>query len=210
MAYCNLLPTKENLVRRIVIEDPLCDRCKCVNESTLHALWSCSELDVVLEDLTSWNCRRTTSFINFKELLSWLIKNQKHLEIFSVTTWSIWTQQNQVRLHKPSFSPHLITPLAKERLHEFKVVNPSPSSTQNVSSSTRNRWLPPVQGMVKINCDGANFSKENKTGIGVVIRDSRGLVLGSLFKQVPQAYRGNGCFSSPIVRSSPGFPSCNH
>ena len=45
-----------------------------------------------------------------------------------------------------------------------------------------------MQGMVKINCDGAIFSKENKTRIGVVIRDNRGLVLGSLSKQVPQAY----------------------
>lgn len=150
-AFCNLLPTKENLVCRIVIEDPFCDCCKCVNESTLHALWPCSELDVVWVDLTLWNCCRTTSFIDFKELLSWLIKNQEHLEIFSITTWSTWTQKNQVRLHKPSFSPHLITPLAKGRLHEFKVVNPSPSSTRNASSSTRNRWLHRMQGMVKTN-----------------------------------------------------------
>ena len=78
--------------------------------------------------------------------------------------------------------------MAKERLDEFEAVNPSPPSTRNASSLTRNQWLPPMQGMVKINCDGAIFSKENKTRIGVVIRDNRGLVLGSLSKQAPQAY----------------------
>ena len=42
--------------------------------------------------------------------------------------------------------------------------------------------------MVKINCDGARFIKENRESIGVVIRDSEGMVLGSLSKQIPQAY----------------------
>ncbi|KAK9990612.1 hypothetical protein SO802_025597 [Lithocarpus litseifolius] len=42
--------------------------------------------------------------------------------------------------------------------------------------------------MVKINCDGARFTKENRAGIGVVIRNSEGLVLGSLSKQIYQAY----------------------
>ena len=42
--------------------------------------------------------------------------------------------------------------------------------------------------MVKINCDRARFTTENRAGIGVVIRDSEGMVLGSLSKQIPQAY----------------------
>ena len=88
----NSLPTKENLVRRTIIENPLCDCCSCANELGLHALWSCGELYLVWEDLTLWSCRNTISFITFKELLSWLIKHQHHLELFSVTAWSIWTQ----------------------------------------------------------------------------------------------------------------------
>jgi len=42
--------------------------------------------------------------------------------------------------------------------------------------------------LVKINFDGALFSKENKLGIGVVIRDENGLVLGSCTKRLSQAY----------------------
>ena len=42
--------------------------------------------------------------------------------------------------------------------------------------------------LVKINFDGALFSKENKLGIGVVIRDENGLVLGSYTKRLSQAY----------------------
>ena len=43
----NSLPTKENLVRQTIIESSTCDCWKQVPELALHALWSCSELDVI-------------------------------------------------------------------------------------------------------------------------------------------------------------------
>ena len=138
----NSLPTKENLVRRPIIENPLCDRCSCANKSTMHTLWLCGELDVVWEDLSLWSCRNTLNFITFKGLLSWLIKHQHHVELFSVTTWSIWTQRNQVRLNKPSCSPHLISSLAKEWLQEFLALNPHPPSHQT-ALPLRQKWKPP-------------------------------------------------------------------
>lgn len=51
-ACCNSLPTKENLVCRTIIDNPICDQCKQVPESSLHALWSCGELDVMWDDDT--------------------------------------------------------------------------------------------------------------------------------------------------------------
>nr|XP_023919081.1 uncharacterized protein LOC112030645 [Quercus suber] len=169
----NSLPTKENLVRRTVIDNPLCDRCSGAHESALHAVWSCAELDVVWEDVTLWSCRGSLTFFTFKELLSWLIKNQQHVELFSVTAWTIWNQRNQVRLNKPSCSSHQISQLAKERLQEFMAVNALPHSSQT-GPPTVQKWKPPEQ--------------ENSAGVGVVIRNSEGLVLGSLSKLVPLAY----------------------
>jgi len=43
------MPTKEALVRRTIIDDPLCDHCHEAQESPLHALWLCKELDTVWE-----------------------------------------------------------------------------------------------------------------------------------------------------------------
>ena len=40
----------------------------------------------------------------------------------------------------------------------------------------------------KVNFDGAIFSKENKSSVGVVVRDENGLVLGSCTKRLAHAY----------------------
>ncbi|XP_075651804.1 uncharacterized protein LOC142622240 [Castanea sativa] len=48
------------------------------------------------------------------------------------------------------------------------------------------RWKPPPSDYFKINFDGATFPKEKKYGIGVVIRDNRGLVIASCSKVVHQ------------------------
>ena len=184
----NSLPTKENLVRHTIIDNPICDRFKQIPESSLHALWSCGELDVVWEDDSQWQCRRTRTFVDFEELLSWLITNQQDLELFSTSTWLIWTQSNQVCLNKPSISSHLLAATAKELVAEFAQTIPLPPYPRLAANSTQTRWRPPTQGMVKINCDGATFRDQKKYGIDVVIREDNGMVLASMSKQLPQLY----------------------
>ncbi|KAL4626029.1 hypothetical protein ACB092_05G065900 [Castanea dentata] len=159
--------------------------CKSVSESALHALWTCQELDVVWENEDLWLCRWNNVFMDFKELLSWLVKHQQNVELFFITTWSMWTQRNQVRLNQPSCSSHLLASMAKERLEEFLAVQPPPRTRPMV---IRSQWQPPSLGLVKINFDGAVFSKENKSGIGVVISDDYGLVMALLAKQLPRVH----------------------
>ena len=43
--------------------------------------------------------------------------------------------------------------------------------------------------MVKINFDGAVFTKEKKAGVGVVVRDAKDLVLASCTKVMHQPYK---------------------
>ena len=185
---CNFLPTKENLMCRTIIDNPICDQCKQVPESSLHALWSCGELDVVWEDDSQWQCRRNRTFVDFKELLLWLITNQQDLELFSTSTWLIWTQRNQIHLNKPSINSHLLAATAKELVAEFAQTVPLPPYPCLAANSAQTRWHPPTQGMVKINCDGATFRDKKKSSVSVVIRDDNGMVLASMSKQLPQLY----------------------
>lgn len=82
--WCSL-PTKDNLQCRTIFNNAVCDKCKLVPESAIHTLWSCTELDVVWEDVSLWSHQQASNFSDFKELLSWLISTQHHLELFSVT-----------------------------------------------------------------------------------------------------------------------------
>ena len=59
---------------------------------------------------------------------------------------------------------------------------------QSRPSQPRTYWRPPTDDFAKVNFDGAIFSNVNKLGIGVVIRNSNGLVLDSVSQQLSQAY----------------------
>ena len=159
---------------------------KLIIESALHAFWTWSKLDVVWEEEPFRRCRRRHTFMDFKELLSWLITNDHNLELFSTSVWLIWTKRNQVRLSQPNISVHQIPSSAKERVAELKLTEPAPSITWPDLTSFRAKWHPPNSDMVKINCNGATFKEQKKSGIGVVIRDNNGLVMTSMSKLLPQ------------------------
>ena len=52
-----------------------------------------------------------------------------------------------------------------------------------------NRWQAPQAVFVKVNFDGAVFGELNKSGVGVVIRDNNGTILGSCSEKLSQAYK---------------------
>lgn len=163
-AYKNSLPTKENLVRQTIVENPTCDRYKHEPESALHALWNCSELDVVWEEEPFQHCRRRQTFVDFKELLSWLITKDHNLELFATLVWLIWTQRNQVCFSQPNLSVHQISLSAKEHVAEFVVTQPARSITRPNLTLFRTNWRPPIPEVVKINCDEAIFKEQKKIG----------------------------------------------
>ena len=102
----NALPTKASLVHRTIINDPLCDHCHEAYETPVHALWDCKELDTIWVGWELSQLRQDANFPDFKELLSWLLQQHDKVEVFAMTTWLIWTQRNQVRLHLAAASLH--------------------------------------------------------------------------------------------------------
>ena len=89
-----------------ITKEDLCVRCRAATENSLHALWLCSELDLVWVEPELWSFRREVQFLTFKELLSWIIKHTQLLELFTVTVWSIWNQRNRVRLNQLANAIH--------------------------------------------------------------------------------------------------------
>ena len=46
-------------------------------------------------------------------------------------------------------------------------------------------WSPPDQNQYKANFDGAVFKRTNSAGLGVIIRDNKGAVIGALAMRIP-------------------------
>ncbi|XP_075655226.1 uncharacterized protein LOC142625459 [Castanea sativa] len=187
----NSLPTKQNLVRRTIIQNPSCDRCslqaKDTAEDTLHALWSCTSLNEVWVG-DRWNFRSRFRFADFKELCKWVLENGKPLKLFAIQVWSIWNQRNKLRLNQPCCLTKELQKMAEDswteiRRHNLKLNRFSSSPTHQIL------WTAPTLDSYKINYDGALSTTDNKCGIGIVVRDCHGEVIASLIQQLDQAYQ---------------------
>ena len=69
----DVLPTKQALMRRKILEDLIYERCKMVVKDSTPALWSWPELDVMWADQEMWGFRGEIDFTCVKELLSRII-----------------------------------------------------------------------------------------------------------------------------------------
>ena len=138
------IPTKINLRRRSIAVSPLCDRCTIEEENCLHALWSCRELDQVWSDSSGWGHWSTSDYVDFRELLSWILENHSQPELFAMTVWTIWNQRNQIRHHVLSCITDQIAQVALEKLNEFHSVLPQPLPALPQSKVV---WKPPPSGI---------------------------------------------------------------
>ena len=98
-----------------------------------------------------------------------------------MVTGLIWYHRNRVRLHQPTDQITRIVPRAQELLTEFTNEQDRPPVGLIVSKdSVVIKWQPPAEGRYKENYDGAIFRSTNEAGLGVIVRDARGAVMGSI------------------------------
>nr|XP_023899808.1 uncharacterized protein LOC112011691 [Quercus suber] len=71
---------------------------------------------------------------------------------------------------------------AYQSLQEFRSAQPRKPIA---ATPAQVRWQPPPVDRVKINFDGAVFKNKDRVGIGMVVRDSQGMVMASLSQIIP-------------------------
>ena len=90
------------------------------------------------------------AFMDFKELLSWMIRSKQNKKSFSVMFWILGTHRNQVRTNQPCCIPNWLVNVAKKILPEFQAVQQFP---QPQSTPIRVHWRAPILDMVKVNLE---------------------------------------------------------
>uniref|UniRef100_A0A2N9HFF2 Dihydrolipoamide acetyltransferase component of pyruvate dehydrogenase complex n=1 Tax=Fagus sylvatica TaxID=28930 RepID=A0A2N9HFF2_FAGSY len=165
-ASCEALTTKLNLHKRRIPVDPICEICGELNENAIHALWSCKHLQLVWEKEAWLQSIRSTPFVDFADLLTKVLHHGRDSEpeIFITLCWALWQRRNKIRLHQEVDPINQQTPITTSLGSEM-------DATENAQ----------VQSQLY---DGAVFKETNAAGIGIIVRDSSGLVIASLVQKV--------------------------
>ena len=118
-AGLDALPTQANLVKRMVLCDPVCPNCGLGQESVLHALWSCSALSEVWATHSAWLTRQTRYCSNFLDIIQACQSRSNLFDLFAIITSLIWAHRNRLRVGKTAVPLQRINSLACDTLQEF-------------------------------------------------------------------------------------------
>ncbi|XP_035546735.1 uncharacterized protein LOC118348703 [Juglans regia] len=181
-ACSEVLPTMANLKRRKVIKDSSCLICKKEHETSGHALWGCSGAQDVWSQgpiKVQKSSSQSDLFFNiWAELIGKL--DSEELNEAAITLRLIWARRNDV-LHGKAFKhPREIIAQARTELtlHNETMQKMVGDNSENMTRVLE--WTKPAAGCLKVNWDVAVQMRMGRIGIGVIIRDHHGLVIGAL------------------------------
>ena len=117
-----------------------------------------------------------------QELINLVGQWAKSLELFGVVAWIIWNQRNKLRLNERCLPSKIFLEVARAYLSDFQSKFQKTKVQQPKGSM---KWRPPRDGMYKTNYDGTIFAESEEAGIGVIIRDIKGLVIAALAEKIP-------------------------
>ena len=127
------------------------------------------------------------NFTNFQATLGCtafldIIQRAQHdlscFDLSAMTVSMIWLSRNKMRGGEDSYPLNRVSSMAFDSLQEFQQLHPTHSRIPRIAWSVH--WHPPAPGLVKVNFDGAFFSRENIVGLGIIIQNDQGLVMTAL------------------------------
>ena len=186
-ACVNGLPTRMNMVTRGIDVDASCPLCGKEGESTKHAILYCKK---ICDVWWFWQSCPINLLAETNDVVNVALRIMEagtchDLEIFFVTAWSIWYNRNRVA-HEAQGSPSIhIWGTAQRALNDYNVATVVKLLRQQPPEVG---WNAPPSGLHKINVDGATSEDGRPSGVGVVIRDCRGMVVAASAKVLPAQY----------------------
>ncbi|KAF7838995.1 uncharacterized protein G2W53_007477 [Senna tora] len=189
-----ILPTCLNLKNRGMEITTQCCVCGTEEEDTLHALVTCSELNLLWNAHVKDVCNQNDAngvfidwFANQTQLWS-----KKQMELYCILAYRIWNRRNKVRLGE-----HVedLGRLGIEAKKMWETVNgESPTMHNNIgdrvsrqgslNTGVEEEWRAPSWREMKINVD-ASLKEQGKGGIGCVVRNYQGRCLAAFAKKIP-------------------------
>nr|XP_023911306.1 uncharacterized protein LOC112022914 [Quercus suber] len=79
------IPAKRNLLRRKILTEDKCEECGVESETTTHALWECTTLDEVWQNIPSFEDRRQLDASNIRELINLTHEKRKDVDLMAMS-----------------------------------------------------------------------------------------------------------------------------
>ncbi|KAL0007320.1 hypothetical protein SO802_008822 [Lithocarpus litseifolius] len=98
--------------------------------------------------------------------------------------WALWFRRNRPRTEGKPVPVGDVLPMANQILTDFLRANPVNSGSTRTVQRSQVQCSKPILPLVKINSVGAVFEDLSKAGVGVMVRDSHGMVLASMSEQI--------------------------
>uniref|UniRef100_A0A803NY29 RNase H type-1 domain-containing protein n=1 Tax=Cannabis sativa TaxID=3483 RepID=A0A803NY29_CANSA len=201
------LPTAVNLMHRKILPNAACSLCNCHRESLGHAIFLCTRAKQVwsiakVHMATAIpNIYQLNGFDIFSSLAA--VHTNTELERILCIMWSIWTERNkEIHGTKPkstsiicSFADHYVnqyinSTLQPQGFDSNGLPHPQPTGAKSISTTQTEpiKWTHPPAGCLKLNVDAAFDEDGSVIGVGAVVRDYFGDVVGAFSKSLPGCY----------------------
>nr|XP_048336197.1 uncharacterized protein LOC125424044 [Ziziphus jujuba var. spinosa]XP_048336198.1 uncharacterized protein LOC125424044 [Ziziphus jujuba var. spinosa]XP_048336199.1 uncharacterized protein LOC125424044 [Ziziphus jujuba var. spinosa] len=191
---CNdAIPCFSLLSSRHITDARECPICHRGEENVLHVFWGCLHVSRLWKLLDFWQELKGCVYDSFSALCYHVFTNlsQFQRERFSWICWSIWNNRNAF-LHDSFVKSNAQLLDSVSRLHveflDVKLRNTPQCPPQHLQNCSIQCWRPPQGDNFKINVDAAVPLGDSNTGIGVVVRDSSGALMGAMAKPFDAAW----------------------
>ncbi|KAF5447618.1 hypothetical protein F2P56_033158 [Juglans regia] len=178
-AVSDLLPTRKNLWKKKIVEDPLCPICNLNEETISHVMWSCPATVDVWGDTRSPISKWPSGDCNFEQ--KWLdlcrVMDQESMEKVAVIMRGIWYRRNKYVFENKFWRPGNVVQMAVTGLEDYYSVNEKKTGLNKGKGEDRGKshWRCPVDVDFKVNFDGAFDQSSSKIGMGVIVEDIKQL-----------------------------------
>ena len=181
----NLLATAGNLWKRTVVQLPWCQRCKLTKETVFHTLYDCKASKKIWR-LTPFG--EDIEFSKVRDVLSLLQglngkRRKSEMELIVAVCWSIWHSRNLFLFKNKKEDPQLSVAAAEAMVQSYsRIQMPQMQGNSQQSTANQKQWKHPPEGWFKVNVDAAVRVEQQRIGMGIVIRNSRGKVIAAAIK----------------------------
>ncbi|KAK3228205.1 hypothetical protein Dsin_008067 [Dipteronia sinensis] len=174
----NILPTKNLLYRKGIIDSASCTFCAKGPETVDHALWGCKNVNAEWYQCPLFFDLHKLKINNFFKRVVWVgtVGNLECVTKFITTAWFVWNYRNQTLFGDKARNGR--ESWAKVGLFLSGVkVDESQAKVSTKPSPEIKSWSPPTIGTFKINVDVAMDWGKGRFGAGIIIIDNTGRIL---------------------------------